>query len=91
MEGCGVVCACGSVTVNRMWLSALAAQMAPPCRRTISFAIASPRPAPPFAVEREESRRKNCSKMRSSFSFGMVLPLFSKRSVISPWLTWPLM
>ena len=40
--------------------------------------------APPEELDREESRRKNCSNSRSSFSGGMVWPWFSTRMETSP-------
>ena len=47
--------------------------------------MAKPRPAPPVRVARELSRRKNWSKMRASFSGGMVRPeLRNLRTMESP-------
>ena len=63
---------------------ALAARIVPPWRAMISLAMAKPRPAPPVRVARELSSRKNWSKMRSSFSAGMVRPsLVNVRTTVS--------
>lgn len=47
----------GNRTVNRMLSCSLSAVMLPPWSSTISFAMASPSPAPPVAEAREESTR----------------------------------
>lgn len=50
----------------------------------LGLAMAKPRPAPPVRVARELSSRKNWSKMRSSFSAGMVRPsLVNVRTTVS--------
>ena len=64
--------------------SVLSARMVPPWSSTISLAMAKPRPAPPVRVARELSRRKNCSKIRSNFSWGMFFPALEKVSTIFP-------
>ena len=43
--------------IKRIFATALAALMPPPCSSTISLAMARPRPAPPLALPREESSR----------------------------------
>ena len=74
----------GSVTVTVVPSpTADAMSSVPPCSTTISFAIARPSPAPPVALPRDESRRKNCSKMRPSFSGAMVRPRFFTRTTAS--------
>ena len=64
--------------------SVLSARMVPPWSSTISLAMAKPRPAPPVRVARELSRRKNYSKIRSNFSWGMFFPALEKVSTIFP-------
>lgn len=50
-------CYCGRRTVKQVASGVLAAVMAPPCRWTISRAMARPSPAPPPRLWRAESRR----------------------------------
>lgn len=48
---------CGRRTVKQVASGVLAAVMVPPCRWTISRAMARPSPAPPPRLRRAESRR----------------------------------
>lgn len=68
ITGAHPYCFLGRQTVNSTVSSALTAETVPPCKVTISLAIASPSPAPPVLDWRALSTRKNCSKIRSSFS-----------------------
>ena len=72
----------GRTTVKVVTPSALRAEMVPPWSSTISLAMAKPRPAPPVRLAREESSLKNCSKIRPSFSSGMVVPELAKVRMI---------
>ena len=81
----------GRRTVKVVTPSWLWAAMVPPWSSTISRAMASPSPAPPVREAREESRRKNCSKMRPSLSGGMVTPVLVKVRTVSPYSTWAAM
>lgn len=47
----------GSDTVKTVAAASLCTDMVPPCASTISFAMASPSPAPPVFVAREASSR----------------------------------
>ena len=64
--------------VKNIFSFLLSADIEPPCKVTISFAIARPNPAPPVFVVRASSKRKNFSKIESSLWGGMVFPLFWK-------------
>ena len=61
----------------------------PPCRAAISQTSASPSPAPPYALLRDLSRRKNGWKMLSRYCLGIHGPSSLTRR--STWLSLSLM